>query len=522
MSREEKRLMQLVEELQRENAMLRDRAGSASHSRFDMQEAAGQAENQLQQALDNAGLAVWEWDVAGKVVHTSSSFSALLGAATAATAAAKSWHAQDLWGKVHADHAAPLQAAIVRVLKLQDPSLVMEICLTHNAQAIWIECTGAVTQLDMMGRCERMMGICRNITQRKPAQPQTQDAPELYLQTQDASDEQGNLQQDAPLEQLPFALGPWLQDVIDGQRPAAHSKGLQLELLIDDTLPQEVIGDAGRLQQVVAHLVDNAIKFTHQGSVQVVLQLAGDTAEGIDLLLEVIDTGMGMEPEQQQVIFDVLTQPDSASALSHAGSGLSICAKLVATMGGNLQLASAPGEGSRLMALIPLGISINSTPEREIAPQEDRPHYAATDAQAFSLPEPYEASDFRQSAVTEAMPLSTDIGPPPPVDRERMLKKLGGSHTALQEVASTFRRDLRDLLSSIFKALKLSDWQSLESDAHILKVSLLDITAEATAHYAHDLELAAKTQDTRGAQHAFDQLSEHAKPVYEAVAKWQS
>ncbi len=669
MSQEIKRLMQMVESLQRENAMLRDRTGNESNSLLMAEEALRQSENQLQMALDAAGLSVWEWDIAAKVVYTSGKFYKLFGQDAAGNTPQQSWYTEQLWSKVHADDTGALQDALVRVLKQQDTHLEVAVRLSNQSQDIWIECNGAVTQRDMMGHSERMMGTCRNVTHRRNAQLQVGAMRTHAVAVSTAKDEiladpvPGTYSlavHDAALETVRFSLRQWLWDVIEPQRLAAHNKGLALDLQTDDALPEQVVGDPARMGQILAHLVHNAIEFTHQGTVQIALQLAGNTEQGIELLLEVIDTGIGIAPQQQESLFDTASQADDPSPEVHGDTGLGLpgCAKLVEALGGNLQVASAVGEGSRFMLLLPVGLAQDDQHTTPAQAHTDNPLYAGKVAlvvdddgenlllttklleylgfevqtaqdgekaveaiwncrfdvifmkahmpqmtgwetaqhirdwelqaqksrtpiialcaqvsavdwdqaiahgmdgcllmplapealqaalQSTLFSEPQLAAEFvpeplhvdehapehapepdyvprsQQSAVTEAMPLSTDIGPPPPVDRERLLKRLGGDEAALLQTASAFRRDLRERLSASFKALKMSDWQDLQTQAHALKDSLLGITADTTAQYARDLEIAAKDHDARGAQYSFDQLSEHAKPVYEAVSAW--
>lgn len=127
-------------------------------------------------------------------------------------------------------------------------------------------------------------------------------------------------------------------------QPQALSRGLELVLVLDPELPQTVTVDPTRLSQILMNLLSNAVKFTHQGSV--VLQV--EKAEG-GVEFSVIDTGIGIDSDKQEVIFDAFQQAHVGIAGEYGGTGLglAICRQLVAGMGGELRLESSPGKGSR-------------------------------------------------------------------------------------------------------------------------------------------------------------------------------
>jgi signal transduction histidine kinase/DNA-binding response OmpR family regulator len=412
MNHNEKRLLQLVEQLQQDNAQLRDRATDESHSRIMAEEALGQTEDRLQMALNAAGLATWEWDIINNTVYTSVSFATMIGEYASSTEAEQVWQPIDLMSKVFTQDAANLSQALLRVFKQQDTRLEIELRIQTVDGIVWIECTGEVTQRDMLGRAERMLGINRNVTRRRDAQQQIESARAQAVAANAAKDEflanisheirtplngvlgMNNLLAQTELtaeqrqyvelvsssgrallalvndvldysrlaahkivlEQVRFPLHRWLWEVIEPQRLAAQAKGLELKLQADERLPKEVVGDPGRLRQIVTNLVSNAIKFTSLGHVQVVMHLAGQHAHGIDLLLEVSDTGIGIAAAQQQGVFAAFVQADSSTSRRYGGTGLglSICAKLVEVMGGTIKLTSTPGQGSRFTVQLPL------------------------------------------------------------------------------------------------------------------------------------------------------------------------
>src|SRR4029077_6656330 len=115
-----------------------------------------------------------------------------------------------------------------------------------------------------------------------------------------------------------------------------------------------LVGDAGRLRQVLLNLVGNAVKFTDEGEVVVRVETQGDGpppspgAEEVGLRFTVCDTGIGIPPDQQERIFRAFEQEDTSTTRKYgrAGAGLSIPARLVALMGGTITVDSAPGRGS--------------------------------------------------------------------------------------------------------------------------------------------------------------------------------
>jgi PAS domain S-box-containing protein len=166
--------------------------------------------------------------------------------------------------------------------------------------------------------------------------------------------EAGELQ----LAPMAFELPALLEAVRVLVQPLAAVKGLALRLEAAPGLPARLHGDAPRLRQVLLHLLDNAVKFTEAG--EVVLRVEGEVlqARRVRLRLEVSDTGIGIAPAAQQRIFEPFAQGDDSSTRRFGGTGLglSIVRRLVALMGGELWLDSAPGRGSRFVVTVELDV----------------------------------------------------------------------------------------------------------------------------------------------------------------------
>ncbi len=150
------------------------------------------------------------------------------------------------------------------------------------------------------------------------------------------------------LETIEFDLASHLGDTVKALAVRAHQKGLELALRTAPELPARVIGDPGRLRQVVINLVGNAIKFTERGEVVVTAEVASQTAEDILLRFVVQDTGAGIPAEQQRRIFGAFEQADSSTTRRYGGTGLglAISSRLVEMMGGQIGVESVVGKGS--------------------------------------------------------------------------------------------------------------------------------------------------------------------------------
>jgi signal transduction histidine kinase/ActR/RegA family two-component response regulator len=141
----------------------------------------------------------------------------------------------------------------------------------------------------------------------------------------------------------PFAPAELVAESLDLVRANAAGRGLALSAAIDPSMPRQLVGDAARLRQVLLNLLGNAIKFTERGGVTV-------TAACRDgrLRLEVVDTGVGVDPAAIPQLFERFSQADQSTTRRFGGSGLglAICKGLVEGMGGQIGAMSAPGQGS--------------------------------------------------------------------------------------------------------------------------------------------------------------------------------
>ncbi len=150
------------------------------------------------------------------------------------------------------------------------------------------------------------------------------------------------------LEQIAFPIAPVLDDMIRLLSPSAHEKGLELILNLDENVPDFVIGDPLRLQQVLTNLIGNAVKFTEQGHIEIGVIRKVEHPESNEILFSIKDTGIGIKKSQQNQLFQAFSQADTSISRRYGGTGLGlvITQKLVSQMGGNIQLTSEINQGS--------------------------------------------------------------------------------------------------------------------------------------------------------------------------------
>src|SRR4051812_34580898 len=169
------------------------------------------------------------------------------------------------------------------------------------------------------------------------------------------------------LEAITFDFRSSIGDTVAAFGARAADKGLELALDIAPDVPKQLVGDAGRLRQILVNLIGNAVKFTHQGEVVVRVAVESCNAESACLLFEVSDTGIGIPPEKHKIIFESFQQADGSTTREFGGSGLglAICTQLVRLMRGELWVESSPGNGSRFLFTAHLGqlAGASSAPE---------------------------------------------------------------------------------------------------------------------------------------------------------------
>lgn len=178
------------------------------------------------------------------------------------------------------------------------------------------------------------------------------------------------------LERRPLRLIDVVETTAAMLIPRAEARGIALHRRLAPGLPRQVIGDSGRLRQILLNLLSNAIKFTEQGEVNLEVTPVGDD----HIRFAVIDTGCGIPAPQLQRIFEPFCQGDASTARRYGGTGLglAICRRLVEAMGGELEVSSKLGSGSCFWFTLPLPAVADDEPPRVSRPRRRRGHRDGT------------------------------------------------------------------------------------------------------------------------------------------------
>ncbi len=161
------------------------------------------------------------------------------------------------------------------------------------------------------------------------------------------------------LDYQPFMLDRVMEDVSLVMKMRAEEKALRFDIIVDDRVPDLIIGDSQRLRQIMINLTNNAIKFTDHGSIVVHVTMVGELGNQATLRFEVTDTGIGIPSEALDSLFRVFSRvkQDKSKLISGTGLGLSICKKLTDLMGGRIGVDSTPGKGSTFWFTLPFTLS---------------------------------------------------------------------------------------------------------------------------------------------------------------------
>jgi PAS domain S-box-containing protein len=199
------------------------------------------------------------------------------------------------------------------------------------------------------------------------------------------------------LEQVPFDLHQVLSQSTELLRNQAHQKDLSMILQIDDHLPRFAKGDPIRLRQILVNLINNAVKFTESGGVQVRTRVENNQGQTFRMFCEVQDTGIGIPRARQQNLFEEFSMVDQSHSRSAGGTGLglAISKRLVQLMGGDIGIESLPNVGSVFRFHIelqganpdevaqttePVGLAINTTDIRILLAEDNRANQRVIEA----------------------------------------------------------------------------------------------------------------------------------------------
>jgi CheY-like chemotaxis protein len=181
------------------------------------------------------------------------------------------------------------------------------------------------------------------------------------------------------LESIPFNLRESLGETMRSLSFRTDQKGLELVYEVHPEVPEGVIGDPGRLRQILINLVGNAIKFTQHGEIFVRVEESSTDSKSTELHFSVKDTGIGILPDHQAKVFEAFSQADGSMARKYGGTGLglAICVRLVGMMGGRMWLESEPGKGSTFHFKVQLMVqNLPSARPTTVRPQNVRDMHA--------------------------------------------------------------------------------------------------------------------------------------------------
>jgi signal transduction histidine kinase len=165
------------------------------------------------------------------------------------------------------------------------------------------------------------------------------------------------------------------RNIVSGYKAAANTDKIRFVLDLDEKVPQQIRGDKTRTTQIIGNLVHNAIKFTNEGYVKLSVRIMERTMDEVTLKIAVEDTGIGIAPEKQKLVFERFTQADSSSSrgFSGTGLGLSISKKILELQGIELHLESEPGKGSTFSFIQKFQILEDRVPEPPVEPSHQHP-----------------------------------------------------------------------------------------------------------------------------------------------------
>jgi two-component system, sensor histidine kinase and response regulator len=175
------------------------------------------------------------------------------------------------------------------------------------------------------------------------------------------------------LAEAPFALRDALDETLQALALRSHTKGLELACRIAPDVPDQLVGDSGRLRQVIVNLVGNAIKFTERGEVVAAVSVVESSDSAVTLRFSVADTGIGIPAGKLQMIFQPFEQADGSTTRRYGGTGLglTISHKLVDLMGGTISVESEPGRGSTFTFTVKMGVQV---PDHSLASEPQLSH----------------------------------------------------------------------------------------------------------------------------------------------------
>jgi len=290
------------------------------------------------------------------------------------------------------------------------------------------------------------------------------------------------------LEHIVFDLQRIIHQVLGLFTSQAMDKGLQLDHTLEPGVPQTLVGDPVRLQQVLMNLLGNGVKFTESGSVKLSVSPQFEDGNAVMLKFEIHDTGPGIPEDKRQTIFEPFIQADGSTTRKYGGTGLglSICKQLVEMMGGQMGVDTQTGCGAKFWFTI---------------------RFRAVKQSAHPLP-PHggELPESPPTSLAEAPGLykSWSGFANGVFDLDHLLDKIGHDSETLTAVLSSFIDDIQQRLGAVQEGLQAEDLAKIETEAFKIKGSSANIGAQELSRTASDLEEASADGDLDKAEQLID------------------
>ncbi len=219
----------------------------------------------------------------------------------------------------------------------------------------------------IIGMTELAMDTQLNDTQRNFLQTIETEANSLLNLINDILDFSKIEAHKLELETIPFDIRNTVEDVAHSIAVTAEKKGLEVNVFLASQVPPFLIGDPGRLRQILINLAGNSVKFTTQGEIYIKGVLEEDLGDQVRLRFKIKDTGIGIPIDKQKSIFESFTQADGSTTRRYGGTGLgtTICKQLTELMGGDIGIESEPGKGSTFWFTILLDKQLDRKPGPE-------------------------------------------------------------------------------------------------------------------------------------------------------------
>lgn len=448
---QEDRARLLLEEIDRLNHQIdwiQSSKRTETDNRLRVEEALGDTRERLQIAVEATNLVLWDFKAPFKDFFLTAKWGEILGE----VALEGLWDADHLRSRVHPEDMAAIEKGLGVVMAGYKDRGVVEFRFKARDTWIWIESHGMVAQRDDQGKATWLIGTLADISQRKENERVLAQALEaadkanraktefltnisheirtplnalmglntLLLDTTLTDDQRHWLELMSrssqsllkllndmldlsrieagklTLESAPFELRPFLDSACDLYVEQARAKDIAFVKRFARGLPQMIVGDQGRVGQVLSNLLSNAIKFTGKGG-EVVLDVnvvgSGSSAQ---LVFLVQDSGIGIRQEVISTLFRSFTQADASIAGRYGGSGmgLAICSSLVELMHGQIRVDSKLGQGSRFWVTLPLQVPESQSVAAVPIPASEAPAESTFDGWRVLLAEDHAVNEL--------------------------------------------------------------------------------------------------------------------------------